>query len=139
MHSSHHPCRNDMLRGYALEGCACTYCKRSGRHVARAANTSTSKPEEDKGEFMVPTPKRFYRNGKALEAEIQVDMLDAAKDDVINEKDMNWWFTESPDDIIEDEQLEPAGGDARASVLRIHQPQVRRGAICRQCTTLVLQ
>lgn len=86
----------------------CATCNlRAGRLLARAENALDNWADNDIPEHL-RIPPRFYRNGRPLEEQVHIDVFDGAKDDVINEDDMNWWFSEGPDDLREEPEYEYA-------------------------------
>jgi len=50
----------------------------------------------------VRVTQQFIRDGKPLRNELMVDMFEGVKDETISQADMEYWFRDNPEDIIEE-------------------------------------
>lgn len=78
--------------------------------ACRVTNSGEEKPAPTADQLEKARKPTFYRNGRALNEQINIDIFDAAVDGKVNLDDMDFWFSHTPDDMIDtgaSEKLKP--------------------------------
>jgi hypothetical protein len=72
--------------------------------VCFVTNLGEEKPQEEK---KIRVTQQFLRDGVPLSETVTEDMFEAIADESISLEDMDYWFKENSDDIVEERFLEP--------------------------------
>lgn len=91
-------------RSWLLRGSHSHCCCSAGTTVCFVTNLGEEKPKQEE---QVRVTQRFFRNGVPLGDQVTDDMLQAVRDESINQEDMDYWFNEHPGDIEEERFLKP--------------------------------